>query len=174
MSRLAVYYIFASTANRPAIELADRVAALAPFAGGAVFFTSGGPDAVDTAGKLALRYWHALGRPDKRTIVHRERSYHGMNAYGTSLAGIAANREGIGALIPDTASVGSDDTEALEHLFAERGDQSRAFIGEPVIGAGGIYAPAPGYWQRVQELCRAHDVLLIADEAIGGFVGLGR
>ena len=173
MRELAVYDIFASTANRPAIELADRVAALAPFADGAVFFTSGGSDAVDTAGKLALRYWHALGRPDKRTIVHRERSYHGMNAYGTSLAGIAANREGIGALIPDTASVGSDDTEALERLFAQRGDQIAAFIGEPVIGAGGIYAPAPGYWQRVQELCRAHDVLLIADEVICGFGRLG-
>ena len=173
MRELAVYDIFASTANRPAIELADRVAALAPFADGAVFFTSGGSDAVDTAGKLALRYWHALGRPDKRTIVHRERSYHGMNAYGTSLAGIAANREGIGALIPDTASVGSDDTDALERLFAERGDQIAAFIGEPVIGAGGIYAPAAGYWQRVQELCRAHDVLLIADEVICGFGRLG-
>ena len=173
MRELEVYDIFASTANRPAIELADRVAALAPFADGAVFFTSGGSDAVDTAGKLALRYWHALGKPDKRTIVHRERSYHGMNAYGTSLAGIAANREGIGALIPDTASVGSDDTEALERLFSERGDQIAAFIGEPVIGAGGIFAPAAGYWQRVQELCRAHDVLLIADEVICGFGRLG-
>ena len=79
------------------------MAALAPFADAAVFFASGGSDAVDTAGKLALRYWHALGKPDKRTIVHRERSYHGMNAYGTSLAGIAANREGFGALIADTA-----------------------------------------------------------------------
>ncbi|HWH65889.1 MAG TPA: aminotransferase class III-fold pyridoxal phosphate-dependent enzyme, partial [Gaiellales bacterium] len=143
------------------------------FADGAVFFTSGGSDAVDTAGKLALRYWHALGKPDKRTIVHRERSYHGMNAYGTSLAGIAANREGIGALIPDTASVGSDDTDALERLFADRGDQIAAFIGEPVIGAGGIYVPAAGYWQRVQELCAAHDVLLIADEVICGFGRLG-
>jgi putrescine---pyruvate transaminase len=173
MRELAVYYIFGSTANRPAIELAERVSALAPFAGGAVFFTSGGSDAVDTAGKLALRYWHALGKPQKRAIVHRERSYHGMNAYGTSLAGIPANREGWGSLIPDTASVGSDDTEGLERLFTERGDEIAAFIGEPVIGAGGIFAPAPGYWQRVQELCQAHDVLLIADEVICGFGRLG-
>jgi putrescine---pyruvate transaminase len=128
---------------------------------------------VDTAGKLALRYWHALGKPQKRAIVHRERSYHGMNAYGTSLAGIPANREGWGSLIPDTASVGSDDTEGLERLFTERGDETAAFIGEPVIGAGGIFAPAPGYWQRVQELCQAHDVLLIADEVICGFGRLG-
>jgi putrescine---pyruvate transaminase len=173
MRELAVYDIFGSTANRPAIDLAERVAALAPFAGGAVFLTSGGSDAVDTAGKLALRYWHALGKPQKRAIVHRERSYHGMNAYGTSLAGIPANREGWGSLIPDTASVGSDDTDGLERLFAERGDEIAAFIGEPVIGAGGIFAPVPGYWQRVQELCQAHDVLLIADEVICGFGRLG-
>jgi putrescine aminotransferase len=173
MRELAVYDIFASTANRPAIDLAERVSALAPFSDGAVFFTSGGSDAVDTAGKLALRFWHALGKPGKRMIVHRERSYHGMNAYGTSLAGIPANREGWGALIPDTASVGSDDTDALERLFAERGDQIAAFIGEPVIGAGGVFAPVPGYWERVQELCRRHDVLLIADEVICGFGRLG-
>jgi len=173
MRTLAGYETFDRAANRPALELADRVAELAPMEGAAVFFASGGSDAVDTASKLALRYWNAVDRPEKHVIVHRARSYHGMNAYGTSLAGIAANREGIGALIPDTASVGSDDTEALEHLFAERGDRIAAFIGEPVIGAGGIYAPAPGYWQRVQELCRAHDVLLIADEVICGFGRLG-
>jgi putrescine aminotransferase len=173
MRELEAYDIFSSTANRPAIELADRVSALAPMADGAVFFASGGSDAVDTAGKLALRYWSALGKPDKRAIVHRERSYHGMNAYGTSLAGIPANLEGIGALIPDTISVGTDDTDALERLFSERGDHIAAFIGEPVIGAGGVFAPAPGYWDRVQELCRAPDVLLIADEVICGFGRLG-
>jgi adenosylmethionine-8-amino-7-oxononanoate aminotransferase len=173
MRELEAYDIFSSTANRPAVDLADRVSALAPMADGAVFFTSGGSDAVDTAGKLALRYWSAVGKPDKRAIVHRERSYHGMNAYGTSLAGIPANLEGIGALIPDTISVGSDDTDALELLFAERGDHIAAFIGEPVIGAGGVFAPAPGYWDRVQELCREHDVLLIADEVICGFGRLG-
>jgi putrescine---pyruvate transaminase len=173
MRELEAYDIFSSTANRPAVDLADRVSALAPMADGAVFFTSGGSDAVDTAGKLALRYWSAVGKPDKRAIVHRERSYHGMNAYGTSLAGIPANLEGIGALIPDTISVGSDDTDALELLFAERGDHIAAFIGEPVIGAGGVFAPTPGYWDRVQELCREHDVLLIADEVICGFGRLG-
>jgi len=173
MRELEAYDIFSSTANRPAIELADRVSALAPMADGAVFFASGGSDAVDTAGKLSLRYWSAMDKPDKRAIVHRERSYHGMNAYGTSLAGIPANLEGIGSLIPDTTSVGSDDTDALERLFAERGDQIAAFIGEPVIGAGGVFAPAQGYWDRVQELCRSHDVLLIADEVICGFGRLG-
>jgi putrescine---pyruvate transaminase len=173
MRELAAYDVFGSTANRPAIELADRVAALAPIPDAAVFFTTAGSDAVDTAGKLSLRYWSAVGRPEKRTIVHRERSYHGMNAYGTSLAGIPANREGIGRLIRDTESVGHDDVEALETLFEEHGDTIAAFIGEPVIGAGGIFHPPAGYWERVQELCREHDVLLIADEVICGFGRLG-
>jgi putrescine---pyruvate transaminase len=129
MRELEAYDIFDRSANRPALELADRVAGLAPMNGAAVFFTSGGSDAVDTAGKLSLRYWSALGRPEKRVIVHRERSYHGMNAYGTSLAGIPGNLEGFGTLVPDTESVGQDDTDGLERLFADHGDRIAAFIG---------------------------------------------
>ncbi len=173
MRELAAYDTFERLANRPALELADRVSAIAPMPDAAVFFTSGGSEAVDTAAKLARRYWHACDRPQKQVIVHREHSYHGMNAYGTSLAGIPTNREGFGSLIPDVAIVPHDDTAALEALLVERGDEIAAFIGEPVIGAGGIIHPAPGYWKRVQELCRAHDVLVIADEVITGFGRLG-
>jgi putrescine---pyruvate transaminase len=97
-----------------------------------------------------------------------------MNAYGTSLAGIPSNREGFGTLIPDVASVAHDDPAELETLLAERAGTIAAFIGEPVIGAGGILHPPEGYWAAVQELCRRHDVLLIADEVITGFGRLGR
>ena len=173
MRQLEAYDTFAGTANRPALELAERVSGLAPMEGAAVFFTTGGSDAVDTAGKLALRYWSAVGSPDKRIIVHRERSYHGMNAYGTSLAGIPGNLEGFGTLVPETEGVNENDTDALEQLFSDHGERIAAFIGEPVIGAGGIFHPTAGYWDRVQELCRRHDVLLIADEVICGFGRLG-
>jgi adenosylmethionine-8-amino-7-oxononanoate aminotransferase len=173
MATLAGYDIFGNTANRPALELAERVSAIAPMTNGAVFFGSGGSDAVDTAGKLARRYWHALGRSQKTVIVHRDRSYHGMNAYGTSLAGIPANAEGFGSLVPDIAGVPTDDTDAVAELFERDGDRIAAFIGEPVIGAGGVFHPVPGYWQRVRELCSRHDVLLIADEVICGFGRLG-
>jgi len=174
MRTLAAYDTFERLANRPALDLAERVSELAPFPNGAVFFTSGGSEAVDTAAKLARRYWHALGRPDKQAIVHRRHAYHGMNAYGTSLAGIPSNREGFGTLIPDVASVGHDDPAELEALLAERAGTIAAFIGEPVIGAGGILHPPDGYWAAVQELCRRYDVLLIADEVITGFGRLGR
>jgi adenosylmethionine-8-amino-7-oxononanoate aminotransferase len=174
MRTLAAYDTFDRLANGPALELADRVSELAPVADGAVFFTSGGSEAVDTAAKLARRYWHALGTPDKQVIVHRRHAYHGMNAYGTSLAGIPSNREGFGTLIPDVAVVAHDDPAELEALLAEQGGRVAAFIGEPVIGAGGILHPPPGYWQAVQGACRRHDVLLIADEVITGFGRLGR
>ena len=173
MRTLAGYETFDRAANRPALELADRVAELAPMEGAAVFFASGGSDAVDTASKLALRYWSAVGRPEKHVIVHRARSYHGMNAYGTSLAGIPANAEGYGSLIADVATVAQDSTDELEQLFGRAATRIAAFIGEPVIGAGGIFHPVPGYWERVQELCAEHDVLLIADEVICGFGRLG-
>jgi putrescine aminotransferase len=174
MRLLAAYDTFDRLANRPALELAERVSELAPFAGGAVFFTSGGSEAVDTAAKLARRYWHALGRPEKQIIVHRQHAYHGMNAYGTSLAGIPSNREGFGTLIPDVASVSHDDPADLAAFLAEHGDRVAAFIGEPVIGAGGILHPPAGYWAEVQALCRSHDVLLVADEVITGFGRTGR
>src|SRR5690348_10154120 len=173
MRAVAGFDTFDRLANRPALDLAERVAALAPMADAAVFFTSGGSEAVDTAAKLARRYWHALGRPEKQVIVHREHSYHGMNAYGTSLAGIPSNREGFGRLIPDVAAVPFDDAGALEGLLAERADEVAAVIGEPVVGAGGILHPPEGYWQRVRELCDAHDVLLVADEVVTGFGRLG-
>ena len=173
MRELAVYDIFASTANRPAIELADRVAALAPFADGAVFFTSGGSDAVDTAGKLALRYWHALGKPDKRTIVHRERSLPRHERVRHQPGRDRRQPRGLRRADPRHGLGRQRRHRRAGAPVRERGDQIAAFIGEPVIGAGGIYAPGAGYWQRVQELCRAHDVLLIADEVICGFGRLG-
>lgn len=174
MRRLAAYDTFERLANRPALDLAERVSALAPLDDAAVFFTSGGSEAVDTAAKLVRRYWHALGRAEKQVIVHRRHAYHGMNAYGTSLAGIPSNREGFGTLIPDVAVVSDEDPAELAALLEARADEVAAFIGEPVIGAGGILHPQPGYWEAVQELCRRHDVLLIADEVVTGFGRLGR
>src|SRR6266536_3300013 len=175
LRELHAYSTFGAYANEPVLTLAERLARLAPLEGGKVFLTSGGSDAVDTAAKLARRYWHAVGRPEKLVLIGRRHAYHGMHAWGTSLGGIPANVEGMGTLVPDVVHVEPDSVEelaaAIERLGAER---VAAFIGEPVVGAGGVIPPPDGYWVAVAELCREHDVLLIADEVITGFGRLGR
>ena len=170
LKRLPAYSSFGAYTTEPTIALAERLAALAPIDDAVVFFGSGGSDAVDTAAKLARRYWDVLGRPEKRVIVSREHGYHGMHAWGTALAGIPGNKAGYGGeIIEEVVNVGANDTESLGALFESRGAEIAAFIGEPVIGAGGVYPPEPSYWAEVQRLCREHDVLLIADEVITGF-----
>ena len=169
MRDLAAYSIFGTYANRPALDLADRLAEIAPVPDAAVFLTTGGSDAVETAGKLARRYWQLLGERQRTVLVARSEAYHGMNAYGTSLAGITQNAAGWGVLIPDVIHVPHDDPAALEWVLAEQGTRIAAFIGEPVIGAGGVIPPPRGYWERVQDACAAHDVLVIADEVVTGY-----
>src|SRR5213076_1493960 len=113
LRELHAYSTFGAYANEPALELADRVAALAPVEDGKVFLTSGGSDAVDTAAKLARRYWHAIGRPEKLTVIGRRNAYHGMHAWGTSLGGIPANIEGLGPLVPDIVHVDGSSVDDL-------------------------------------------------------------
>jgi adenosylmethionine-8-amino-7-oxononanoate aminotransferase len=173
MRELAAYSTFGAYANRPALELAERVAALSPLEETAVFLTSGGSDAVDSAAKIARHYWQLTGQPQRTLVVARGDAYHGMHAFGTSLSGIAANAQGWGTLIPDVRHVGRDSAEDLAALLEREGDQVAAVIGEPVVGAGGVYPPPAGYWPRVRELCDQHGVLLIADEVITGFGRLG-
>jgi putrescine aminotransferase len=169
MRDLAAYSTFGTYANRPALELSDRLAAIAPFDDAAVFLTTGGSDAVETAGKIARRYWSLRGEPQRTVLVARSEAYHGMNAYGTSLAGIRPNAEGWGPLVTDVLHVPHDDATELERVLAEHGDRVAAFIGEPVIGAGGVVPPPDGYWEHVQRACAAHGALLIADEVITGY-----
>jgi adenosylmethionine-8-amino-7-oxononanoate aminotransferase len=172
MRRLETYHTFGQITNQPALDLADRVAAMAPIDDAKVFWVSGGSDAIDTAAKLARRYWQLQGAANKRIIISRESSYHGLHAFGTSLAGIPFNREGYGSesLIPETALVPANDADALEaQILAFGPDRVAAVFAEPVIGTGGVILPAEGYLQRVEAICREHDVLLVLDEVITGF-----
>ena len=174
LERLAAYSNFGAFATEPTIALTERLAAMAPMDEAVVFLGSGGSDAVDTAAKLARRYWDATGHPERRLIVSREHAYHGMHAFGTGLGGIPANREGYGGpIVGDTIQVGAHDVDELEALFRARGSQIAAFIGEPVIGAGGVIPPDDGYWEAVTRLCDAHGILLVVDEVITGFGRLG-
>ena len=106
-----------------------------------IFLTSGGGESIDTAAKLARRYWSALGQPDRTLLISRTAGYHGTNGYGTALAGIPANREGFGPQI-ETVQVPHDSLEALEAAIDGAGaERIAAFFVEPVIGAGGVYPP---------------------------------
>ena len=170
---LAAHHVFGDHANRPALELAERLAALVPVADAAVFFGTGGAEAVDTAAKIVRRYWALVGEPQRTVIVSRRHAYHGTAAYGTSLSGIPAVRDGYGTLVGDVAEVPHDDPDALAQALDELGDRAAAFIGEPVIGAGGAIPPPDDYWRAVQRICRERGVLLVADEVISGFGRLG-
>jgi adenosylmethionine-8-amino-7-oxononanoate aminotransferase len=175
LRRLPAYNPFGAYAPERAIELSARLSALAPFPDAVVFLGSGGSDAVETAAKLARRYWDVVGRPEKRIVVSREFGYHGMHGWGTSLVGIGPMKAGYGGnFIDEVINVGSMDVESLGALFASRSAEIAAFIGEPVIGAGGVYPPEDHYWPEVSRLCREHDILLIADEVITGFGRTGQ
>lgn len=156
------------------VELADRLGALAPVPGSKVFFTSGGSDSVDSAAKLARRYWHEMGRPEKKIVVGRTKAYHGMHVAGTALSGLPPNRDGYGTLMADAATVDFDDAKSLLGLIERVGaDSIAAFFCEPVIGAGGVYPPPEGYLREVRDICREHDVLFVADEVVTGFGRIG-
>lgn len=173
MKRLAAYSVFGDLANEPALRLAERISSLSPMPQTAVFLTSGGSESIETAAKLARRYWTAIGHPEKQLLVTREGSYHGMAGYGTSLAGIAPNAAGYGDLVPGVLRISPDDPAAFQKVLEDHPRQVAAFFGEPVRGAGGVYGPAENYWQEIERLCRQHDVLLAVDEVITGFGRMG-
>jgi adenosylmethionine-8-amino-7-oxononanoate aminotransferase len=174
MARIAAYSTFGDLATRPTLDLADRLAALAPMDGAKVFLTSGGSDAVDTAVKLVRRYWALRGQSQRLVIITRDRSYHGMHLAGTSLAGIEANRQGYGDLDALTRRVAWDDASALAEAIDTVGaEHVAAFFCEPVIGAGGVFPPPPGYLEQVRAICAERGVLFVADEVICGYGRLG-
>ncbi|MGW4773277.1 aminotransferase family protein [Nocardia sp. NPDC004278] len=171
---VAHYSNFGDITEPATQELAEKLASIAPVPGSKIFFTSGGSDSVDTAAKLARRYWHELGRPDKTIVVGRQRAYHGMHVAGTALAGIPVNREGYGELMPDARTVAWDDAKALLALIEEIGaERIAAFFCEPIIGAGGVYLPPEGYLAEVRRICRDHDILFVIDEVVTGFGRIG-
>jgi putrescine---pyruvate transaminase len=172
---LAAYSAFGDYTNEPAEALATRIAALAPVDDPLVFFTSGGSDSVDTAVKIARRYWNLRGQPDRTVVISRTSSYHGMHGFGTGLGGIADNAAGYGS---DTsvgfARVPAGDVSELAARIDEIGpERVAAFFAEPVIGAGGVFPPPPGYLTDARELCAQHGILFVSDEVITGFGRLG-
>jgi adenosylmethionine-8-amino-7-oxononanoate aminotransferase len=173
-ARLAACTSFDIYAADVTLEVADRIAALTPVRDPRVFLTSGGSDSVDSAGKIIRRHFALRGEPEKTVMIAREGAYHGMHAYGTALAGIPANHDGWGTLIPEVEHVTAFNAEALEERIERIGPKRvAAFFVEPVIGAGGVFPPPEGYLAAVAEVCRRHGVLLVCDEVITGVGRMG-
>jgi adenosylmethionine-8-amino-7-oxononanoate aminotransferase len=174
MRRLHAYSHYADLSSRPSTDLAARISELAPIVDAAVFFTSGGGEAIETVVKLVRRYWSLLDQPERTVIVTRERAYHGLAGYGTSIVGMDAFKEGVGPLAAETARVPWDSAAALEETIDALGpERVAAFFCEPIIGAGGVLLPPEGYLRSVRDICRARGILFVADEVICAYGRVG-
>jgi putrescine---pyruvate transaminase len=174
MAKLEAYSTFGDFGNRPANELAERLASVAPMDGARVFLASGGGDAIDTAAKIARRHWILRGQPERTHLISRTQGYHGTHGFGTSIGGIEANVTNWGPLAGGVSTVQFDSLQALEAEILRVGpDRVAAFFCEPVIGAGGVHPPPEGYIEGVADLCAEHGVLLVIDSVICGFGRLG-
>jgi adenosylmethionine-8-amino-7-oxononanoate aminotransferase len=176
-----------SYAHPRAIELAARIASLAPGDLNRVFFTSGGSEAVESALKLSRQYHKLRGKPNKTKVIAREVAYHGTSLGALSATGITALREPFEPLTPGGCHVPNTNTyrlapgiteESLAETIAARiefegPDTVGAVILEPVQNAGGCFTPPEGYFQRVREICNEYDVLMISDEVICAWGRLG-
>ncbi|MEV0088252.1 aspartate aminotransferase family protein [Saccharopolyspora sp. NPDC050642] len=174
MRELESYFVFNDFTNPPAEALADRLSQLAPMDGAKIFLTTGGGESIDTAAKLARQYWAQRGQPQRTHILSRGNAYHGTNGMGTSIGGIEVNQAGFGQLVPEVGRVAHDDAEGLREAIDRLGaDRVAAFFAEPVMGAGGLYPPEPGYLEAVAKICAEHDILFVADAVICGFGRVG-
>jgi len=173
-----------------AVALADRLAPLLPVDDGRFLFTSSGSEAVETAIKVARAYHARRGAPERVKIIGREGSYHGATYAAMSASGIPAAREPYAPLVPGfrhvaqpspprctlceatcTLSCADDVARTIER---EGPETVAAVIGEPVALRQAVKVPAPGYWDRMREICDVHGVLLVVDEVLTGFGRTGR
>ena len=181
-----------SYAHPRAIELAERLAQMAPGDLNRVFFTSGGGEAVETAWKLVKQYYRLTGQPEKYKVISRAVAYHGTTQGALSITGIPAAKEAFEPLVPGShkvpntnfyrAAEHADDIEAFGRYAADRIEEAIEMEGpetvaavflEPVQNSGGCFPPPPGYLARVREICDRHDVMFVADETITAYGRIG-
>ncbi|CAN5245415.1 aspartate aminotransferase family protein [soil metagenome] len=172
-----------AVAHQPAIDLAGRLAEVAPGDLDHAFFVNSGSEAVESALKLARQYHQANGQPHRYKVVSRQFAYHGTTAGALSVTGIPALTNAYEPLLPGHFKVANtnayrpqsdDPAGAVEQLILAEGPEtvSAVFL-EPVQNAGGCFTPPPGYFQRVRDICDRHGVLLVSDEVICAFGRLG-
>ncbi|MEM9442452.1 MAG: aspartate aminotransferase family protein [Pseudomonadota bacterium] len=192
MRELPYYNTFFQSSTPACVELAAKLADIAPPGLEKAFFANSGSEANDTAAKLVRYFWNLRGKPEKKTIISRKYAYHGVTMAAASLSGLTPMHPQSDLPLPGFEHVdapywygeggdlspeafGQRAADALERRIVELGAENvAAFIGEPIQGAGGVIIPPDGYWSAVQDICKRHDVLLIADEVICGFGRTGR
>ena len=189
---LAYYHAYVGHGTEASITLAKMVLDRAPAHMSRVYFGLGGSDANETNVKLVWYVNNVLGRPEKKKIISRWRGYHGSGLMTGSLTGLGLFHRQFDLPLPQVLHTEApyyfrrpdlDMSEAdfvahcaaeLEALIAEEGAETiAAFIGEPVMGTGGIVPPPAGYWEAIQPILEKHDIMLIADEVVTGFGRLG-
>ena len=191
IERLAYYNTFFRTTTAPTARLAAKLAELTPDGLDHAIFTNSGSEANDTIARLTRHFWALEGRPEKRVIIGRDLGYHGSTLAAISMGGITSMMEQGGLPLPDFDRIetpykflnapGLPDkvyarkaARALQKRIDELGaDTVAAFVAEPIQGAGGVIIPPDGYFAEIEKICRANDVLLVADEVICGFGRLG-
>lgn len=192
MEQLPYYHSFTHKTHAPAVKLAAKLADLAPGNLNHVHFTNSGSEANDTVVKMVWYRNNALGLPQKKTFLARQQGYHGSTIASGSLTGMPnIHRDFDLPAIPvrhltapwyyrnalpgeSEAAFSQRLADELEAVILEEGAETiAAFIGEPVIAAGGVIPAPEGYWQKVEAICRRHDILIIADEIITAFGRLG-
>jgi 4-aminobutyrate--pyruvate transaminase len=192
MRQLGFYHSFAHKSHPAVIDLSEKLIEMTPGRMGKVFYGNSGSEANDTAVKLVWFYNNARGRREKKKIISRLRGYHGVTIASASLTGLPANHTDFDLPIANIlhtscphywryAEEGESEEDFatrcaadLERMILDEGPETvAAFIGEPVMGAGGVIVPPATYWQKIQAVLRKYDVLLIADEVICGFGRIG-
>ena len=180
-----------TVAHPPAIELAAKLAELAPAGLERAFFTSGGAESVESAWKMAVQFHRANGEPERRRVIARQDAYHGVTMGALAMTGLEECRtpfEPFGVPVSHVANTnayrhpdGADEARMRDALLAEveetierEGAGTIAMlIAEPVQNAGGCLMPPDGYWQGLREICDRHGILLVSDEVICAFGRLG-
>lgn len=186
LQELPYYNSFFQCAHPPVIELARRLADVAPDHINNVFFTGSGSEANDTCLRIVRRFWDLCGKPSKRHVIGRKNGYHGSTIAGASLGGMSGMHKQFEALSyishvdqpywfgeggdMEPGEFGLRAAASLQRRIEELGaDNVAAFIAEPIQGAGGVIVPPDSYWPEVRRICAENDVLLISDEVICGF-----
>jgi adenosylmethionine-8-amino-7-oxononanoate aminotransferase len=177
------------TAHPPALQLAEKLAGLAPDHMNHVFFTNGGSESVEAAWKLVRQYHVFNGEPGRTKAIARNIAYHGVTLGALALTGVPAYKEAFGRPAIETRHVSNTNAfrselqgeELTRHLLKEMedtiidegADTIAMIIAEPVQNAGGCLVPPPGYWPGLRRLADRHGILLVADEVITGFGRIG-